>query len=186
VRCVWGGGRRHRGSGVIYVQRGHLFFGDPDFFFLPVHAAVLVCGGNQGIRCGNGVHAAVIVLNPWVGARPRGCKKVRFWTDGVVGLCFVGEGGILRMTPSFMTPPPPSLSPACTTPLFCGESNQAKPREKKPFVPGGEPRRTRIAALGRTMFPHAAHLLAQSGHSSSAPSSRNKDSSPRSCEIRAL
>jgi hypothetical protein len=35
------------------------------------------------------------------------------------------------------------------------EPNQAKPREKVPFLPGGEPRRTQIAALGKTLLPRA-------------------------------
>ena len=36
ARWVLGGGRRHRGSGVMHIQRGHQFFGDPEFFFLPL------------------------------------------------------------------------------------------------------------------------------------------------------
>ena len=52
-------------------------------------------------------------------------------------------------------------------------SNQAKPREKAPFVPEGEPRRTRAAPLplGRTTPARAAHLLAQSGLLMHAPPS---------------
>jgi hypothetical protein len=45
-----------------------------------------------------------------------------------------------------------------------GESNQAKPREKAPFVPEAEPRRTKIAPAGKTTRAPAAPLLARGGN----------------------
>jgi hypothetical protein len=64
-------------------------------------------------------------------------------------------------------------------------------RPKNPFVPEGKPRRTRIAPLGQSPKcggPSGASFgrLAQSGYTRSVPFSRNNDSSPRSCDIRAL
>ena len=69
-----------------------------------------------------------------------------------------------------------------TVALQTTESNRAtatatadyKPPDEGRFVPvpEGEPRQTRISPLGKTMLPRAAHLLAQSGHSSSVLFSR--------------
>ena len=60
MRWVWGCAGRHRGSGVLYIQWGHLSNTRPGNFFLHVEyprpppprgaAAVLVLDG----KCGNG------------------------------------------------------------------------------------------------------------------------------------
>jgi hypothetical protein len=58
--------------------------------------------------------------------------------------------------------------------------NQAKPREKAPFVSGSERPESKIAPHGQTARPCTAHLLAESGHFRSAWFSRSNDgSSPK-------
>ena len=85
VRWVWGCAGRHRGSGVLCIQWGHLSNTRPGNFFLHVEyprpppprgaAAVLVLDGKCGNGCGNVVRSAVIVLHrpEWVSAR--GCER---------------------------------------------------------------------------------------------------------------
>jgi hypothetical protein len=41
------------------------------------------------------------------------------------------------------------------------------PPDEGRFVPEGEPRRAKIAPLGKSVLPRAAHILAQSGYFSS-------------------
>ena len=92
MRWVWGCAGRHRGSGVLCVQWGHLSNTRPGIFFLHVEyprpppprgaAAVLVLDGKCGNGCGNVVRKLVIVLNgsEWVSAR--GCERASpgtFW-----------------------------------------------------------------------------------------------------------